>query len=80
LFYVGVKLSLLHSLRMFESRVLWKRFGPKREEITRGWKVIRSEQHHHWYSSRNITRNTKWKMRLAEHVARMRDRRGAYRV
>jgi hypothetical protein len=44
---------------MFENRALKKVFGPKREEITRDWKGIRSEEHHHVYSSRNITRNTK---------------------
>jgi hypothetical protein len=65
---------------MFENRLLKKIFGSKREEITKDWKGMRSEWHHHLYSSRNITRNIKKKMRLVGHVACMGDRRGAYRV
>jgi hypothetical protein len=64
---------------MFENKVLRRIFGTKREEITKAWKGMRSEDHH-LYSSRNITRKNKKKMRLAGHVARMGDRRGAYRV
>jgi hypothetical protein len=27
-----------HRLRVFENRVLWRIFGPKREEVTGGWR------------------------------------------
>jgi hypothetical protein len=27
-----------HRLRVFENGVLWRIFGPKRNEVTRGWK------------------------------------------
>jgi hypothetical protein len=31
--FIGYKL-VLHRLRVFKSRVLWKIFGPKRDEVT----------------------------------------------
>jgi hypothetical protein len=29
-----------HRLRMFENRVLWRIFGPKREEVAGGWRKL----------------------------------------
>jgi hypothetical protein len=29
-----------HGLRMFENRVLWRIFGPKRDEVTGSWRKI----------------------------------------
>jgi hypothetical protein len=56
---------------MFENWVLSKIFGSNRDAITRDWKGMRSIGRYHSYSSRNITRNNKRKMRLVGHVARM---------
>jgi hypothetical protein len=33
-------------LRVFESRVLRRIFGPKREEVTGSWRKFRSEELH----------------------------------
>jgi len=29
-----------HRLRVFENRVLWKIFGPRRDGVTEGWKRL----------------------------------------
>jgi hypothetical protein len=36
---------------MFESRVLWRIFGPKRDEATGGWRTLRKQELHNLYSS-----------------------------
>jgi hypothetical protein len=33
-----------HKLRMFESRVLGRIFGPKRDRVTGGWKKLHNEE------------------------------------
>jgi hypothetical protein len=66
------------SLRVFESRVLRKIFGPKRDEVTGEWRMVHNEELHILYSSQNIIRQIKSRrMRWTEHVARMgEERRG----
>jgi hypothetical protein len=60
-----------HRLRVFENRVL-RIFGPKRDEMTGGWRKVHNEELHNLYSSSSIIRMTKSKrMRWADHVARM---------
>jgi hypothetical protein len=39
---------------MFESRMLIKIFGPKREEVTGDWKILHKEELHNVYSSPDI--------------------------
>ena len=41
-------------LRVFESRVLRKLFGPKRDEVTEEWRKLHSEELNDLYSSPNI--------------------------
>jgi hypothetical protein len=54
---------------MFENRVLRRIFGPKRDEVTGGWRKLHNEGHHNLYSSPSIIRKTKSKrMRWASHV------------
>jgi hypothetical protein len=38
----------------FESRVLRRIFGPKRDEVTGGWRKLHSEELHNLYSSPSI--------------------------
>jgi hypothetical protein len=57
-------------LRVFENGVLWRIFGPKRDEVTREWEKLDKEKINHLYSSRNIIRVIKSRrMRWAVHVA-----------
>jgi hypothetical protein len=41
---------------VFENRVLRRIFGPKREEVTRGWRRLRNEKLYNLYASSNIIR------------------------
>jgi hypothetical protein len=41
---------------MFENRELRRIFGPEREEATRGWKKLRKETLHNFYSLPDIIR------------------------
>jgi hypothetical protein len=55
-----------HRLRVFENRVLRRIFGPKRDEVTGGWRKLHNEELHNLIKSR--------KMRWTGHVARMEKR------
>jgi hypothetical protein len=35
-----------HKLRAFENRVLRRRFGPKRDRVTGGWRKLHNEELH----------------------------------
>jgi hypothetical protein len=43
-----------HRLRVFESRVLRRIFGPKKHEVTGGWIKLHNEELHNLYSSPSI--------------------------
>jgi hypothetical protein len=40
-----------HRLWVFENRVLRRIFGPKRDEVTGGWRTLHNEELHNLYSS-----------------------------
>jgi hypothetical protein len=61
-----------HRLRVFENRVLRKIFGPKRDEVTGEWRKLHDKELRDLYSSK--------KMKWAVHVARMGEKRNAYRL
>jgi hypothetical protein len=70
-----------HRLRVFENRVLRRIFGPKRDEVTGQWRKLHNGELHNLYSSPDFIRLIKSRrLRWAEHVACMRDRRKVYRV
>jgi hypothetical protein len=69
-----------HRLRVFENNVLRRIFGPKRDEMTGGWRKLHNEELRDLYSSRSIIRIIKSRrMGWAGHVSRMGEKRNAYR-
>jgi hypothetical protein len=66
---------------MFENRDLRRIFRPKRAGVTRGCRKLHNEELHDLFSSRSIIRIIKSRrMRWAEHVARMGEKRNVYRL
>jgi hypothetical protein len=49
----SLKLMEEHRLRVFESWA-WRIFGPKKDEVTGGWRKMHSEELHNLYSSPGI--------------------------
>jgi hypothetical protein len=57
---------------VIENRVLRRKFGPKKDEVTSGWRKLHNEELRDLYSSANIIRIVKSrKMRWAEHEVQM---------
>jgi hypothetical protein len=63
---------------VFENRVLRRIFGPKRDEVTGEWRKLHNEELRDLYCPPTIIRMMKLRrMRWAEHVARMGEKRNA---
>jgi hypothetical protein len=66
---------------VFENRVLRRIFGPKRDEVIGGWRKLHNVELHNLYGSPSIIRIIKsGRMRWGGHVARMGEKRNAYRI
>jgi hypothetical protein len=58
--------------------VLKRTFGPKKDEVTGGWRKLHNEEDHNLYSLRGIIRMIKSRrVRGGGHVARMEEKRNA---
>jgi hypothetical protein len=70
-----------HRLRVFENRVLRRKFGLKRDEVIGCWGKVPNEEPRNLYSSPSIIRMMKSRMmRWAGHEARMGEKRNAYKM
>jgi hypothetical protein len=68
-----------YKLGVFENKVLRRIFGPKRDELTGGWRKLHNEELRDLYSSPSIIRTIKSRMmRWAGLVAQMGKKRNAY--
>jgi hypothetical protein len=70
-----------HRLGVFENRAVKRIFGPKSDEVTGECRKLHNEELHDLYSSPSIIKIIKKRrMRWAGHVARMGEKRNAYRL
>jgi hypothetical protein len=66
---------------MFKNMMVRRMFGPKRDGVIGYWRKLHSEELHNWYPSPSIFRVIKSRrMRWGGDVARMGDKRNAYRI
>jgi hypothetical protein len=70
-----------HRLGVFENKVLRRIFGPKKGEVTGGWRKLHNEELRDLCSSPIIIRimKSRW-MRWAWHIARMGEKRNVCRL
>jgi hypothetical protein len=70
-----------HGLRVSENRVLRRIFGPKRDEVTGGWRKLYNEGPPSFYTSPSIITVIKSRrMRWAGYGARMGEKKNEYRI
>jgi hypothetical protein len=64
-----------HRLKEFENRMLMRISRWKRDEMVGDWRKLHNEELHNLYTSPNIIKINKSRMKWAEHVACMGTRR-----
>jgi hypothetical protein len=69
-----------HRLRVFESKVLNRIFGPKRDKVTGKWRKVHNEELNDLYSSPNIVRVIKIEKNEMGGACSVYEERGVYRV
>jgi hypothetical protein len=68
---LGLDIKEEHRLEVFENRVLRRIFGPRRDEVTGGWRKLQNEELHKLYSSPSLIKMIKSRrMRWDGHIAR----------
>jgi hypothetical protein len=68
-------------LKVFENKMLRRIFGSSRDEVIGGWRKLHNEELHNLYCSPSIIIMIKSRrIRLVGHVARIGEKRNAYRV
>jgi hypothetical protein len=73
---LSLALRKKHRLKVFESRMLRRIFGQKRDEVTGEWIKLHNEKLHNFRSFPSIIRMIKLRwMRWADHIAQMGRRR-----
>jgi hypothetical protein len=78
---LGSDITKEHRLRVFEDRVLSRIFGPKRDEVTGGWRKLHNDEHHNlYYSPSTIRMINSRRMRWSGQIARMGTKTNAYRI
>jgi hypothetical protein len=68
---IGLTLTEEHRLKVLENWVLRKLFGPKRDEVTREWRRLRSEKLCDLYSQYIVRVIRLRKMRWPGNIVRM---------
>jgi hypothetical protein len=69
-----------HRLRVFENRVMRRISGPKRDEVTGGWRNLHNKELHSMYSSPSIIRLIKSrKIRWERYAAQIKEKRNTIR-
>jgi hypothetical protein len=70
-----------HRPRVFENRLLRRIYQAKRDEVTGDWRKLHNEELQNLHSSPSIIKVIKpRRMRWTGHVARMGEKRNAYRI
>jgi hypothetical protein len=64
---------------VFETRVLRRIFGPKRDDVTGGWRKLHKGELHNLYSLINRMINSR-RIKWAGHVAHIKKKMKAYRI